>query len=353
MATTAASAALALLVLYGAALIFLLQTVSDHYSPAIIGLLLRATALRWAGILAVIALAAFALIAAPSSWERDLASGGLLVAAIAVAAVACYRSWTAGIDRQRVVRLISQLSEGRRLAAAQQFIWIALLRGDVETVQCGLRLFPLGTEDWAGLMSWLMGNRGFQDRAWLKMEILGSVVNAGLDKKGATAVHGLLKDLLGDSLDQDDFGVAEEIVQKVMFAVGRATPFTQDHGQVMCDIARGIWLIGDYRGEAPRHARIGGQLDSLKSIYEVRRKDLWRALLERQDVKGIDHSVAFLCVTVQDAGAVDAAFSLVFDIIADGVPRGVLTSSSIFELANMVGFVRRGWSPKWTTRHAR
>ena len=66
-----------------------------------------------------------------------------------------------------------------------------------------------------------------------------------------------------------------------MFALQVATSFTQDHGQVMCDLALGSWLIGDYRGEAPRHSRIAGQLDYLKSIYEVRRKDLWRALLER------------------------------------------------------------------------
>jgi hypothetical protein len=292
--------------------------------------------------LAAIALAAFALIAVPSSWGRDLASGGLLVAAIVVAATACYRTWTVGIDRERVVRLISKLADGRRLAAAEQFIWTALVRGDVETVQCGLRLFPLGTDDWAGLMSWLMGNRGFQDRTWLKMEILSSVLHDGLDQKGARAVHELLKDLLSDSLDQDDIGVAEEIVVKVMSALRRAAPFTQDHGQVMCDLARAIWLIGDYRGEAPRNAHVAGQLDYLKSIYEVRRKDLWRTLLERNDIEGIDHFVAFLCITVQDTGAVDAAFSLVFDIIADGVPRGVLTSESVFELANMVGFVRRG-----------
>lgn len=342
MTTTVASAALALLVLYGAALIFLLQTVGDHYSPAIFGPLLRKRAISWAGTLVVIAFAALALVAVPQGLWTTLVSGVLLLAAISVAATACYRAWTSGLDRPHVVSLITELPSSRWQATTQQVIWTALGRGDVETVQLGLRHFDRGSEDWVALITWLMGHHLVRDRDWLKIEILSALLEGGLDQKGAEAVREPLQALLRQVLDLEDFDAAYEVVHRTMEALREAVPFTGEHGQIMCDVARALWLIGDYRGDAMRVVRIPAQLEYVKSIYGRRRQVIWLSLLERKDAVGIDEFVAFLCITLQDTGATSSAFSLVFDIIVDGLRAGVLSQQSIFELANCVGQLRRG-----------
>ena len=342
MTTTVASAALALLVLYGAALIFLLQTVGDHYSPAIFGPLLRKRAISWAGTLVIIAFAALALVAVPQGLWTNLVSSALLLAAIGVAATACYRTWTTGLDRTNIVSLITELPGSRWQATTQQVIWTALGRGDVETVQLGLRHFDRGSADWVALVTWLMGHHLVRDRDWLKIEILTALLEGGLDQEGAEAVREPLQSLLRQVLDLEDFDAAYEVVHRTMETLREAVPFTGEHAQVMCDVARALWLIGNYQGDAMRAVRIPAQLEYIKSIYGRRRHLIWLSLLERKDAVGIDHFVFCLCITLQDTGATSSAFSLVFDIIVDGMRAGVLSQWAIFELANTVGLIRRG-----------
>ncbi len=341
MPATAATAALALLVLYGAALIFLLQTVSDHYSPVIFGPLLRKSALPWAVVLVVIALAAFTVSGFPQTVWADPVAGALLLAAMVAAAMACYKTWTTGTDRRRIVGLISGLPSDHRQSTTRQVLWTALARGDVETVRLALRLFRRGTTDWEDLITWLLGHHLVRDRDWLESEVLSALLDGGLDAEAAQAVNTPLQALLREVLDHEDFDAAYAVVDQTMTVLRKARPFTNPHGQVMCDLARTLWLIGDYRGDAPRAVRIPSQLGNMKSIYGVRRRAIWQSLVRQSDAAGSDAFVAFLCIAIQDTDAASSAFPLVFDIIADGMRAGVLSQQSIFELASMVGWHRR------------
>ncbi len=241
-----------------------------------------------------------------------------------VAAAACYSTWTTASDRHWIASLVSQLPTSRQQSAAQQVVWTALSRGDVETVHFGLRIFRRGGADWALLVSWLLGHR-LEDRSWLKIEILGALVEDEMDSASAMAIYEPIQSLLSQALDQDDYETSYQVIDRSLRALTAAEPFTNEHANVMCEVGRVLWLTGDYRGEAPRTARIPAQLEWLQMIYRIRRKDIWFALLHRGDIAGVEQFVALLCITIQDTGQAASDFSLVYDIIVDGIQGQVLS----------------------------
>lgn len=82
------------------------------------------------------------------------------------------------------------------------------------------------------------------------------------------------------------------------------------------------------------------QLDYVKAIYDARRKDIWRAILERREVEGVVSFVSFLCHTAEEIEETLSIDSIYTDILMDGAPAGVLTMKPLRELANSMRHLR-------------
>ncbi len=163
-------------------MVFLLQTISDRYSAAI----LRRGALPWVAGQAALALAAFALqgIPIPLTAKATLA-GVLLIAGVLMATVGCYRTWLLAGDRDHVARSVSELPAARRLGAVREIVWNAISRSDVEMVRAGLRMFQREAPEQLELLTWLLGHRPLANREWLSLELLAAIVGDGLNEPEA------------------------------------------------------------------------------------------------------------------------------------------------------------------------
>ncbi len=341
MITTAAASTLALLVLYGAALVVLLQTISDRYNAAILAPLLRRGALPWVTAQAAIALGAFALLGVPiPSTAKAILAGVLLTAGVILATVGCYRTWLLAGDRDQVAKSVGDLAAARRLGASREIVWNAIRRSDVEMVRVALRMFQRETPEQLELLTWLLGHRPLVNREWLSLELLGAIVGEGLDEPQAKTARDPLIALLRQNLDQEDMPVAYEIMHRTMRALAEGEKFTDAHGQLLLDVARGIWLVGDHMGEAPRTTHIPSQLEYLKSIYSSRRRDVFHALIKRKDRAGLSSFVTFVCLSLEDTNETGSAYSLLWDIADDGHEVGILEPQAIMEVGNAIGHLR-------------
>lgn len=342
MATTAAASTLALLVLYGAALIFLLQTISDRYTPTIFGQLLRRNALGWAISLGVLALASFVLIGLPvASVTREIVATSLLVAGIAVCGAACYRTWMIGTDRDQVFRAVRHLRPDRRPSVVQEIAWSAIGRSDLETLRLAAQTFPYGSSSQVDLIMWILGHHPLENREWLVSELLRALFQAELDSAVAASIDDPVVTLLNETLGRDDYKNAYDITDRTMRAIRSAPEFGRDHGQLMLDVGRSIWRVGDSTGDVARVASIPGRLEFLKTIYYVRRRDIYNELLNRGDAAAMTIYVAFLCLMVDDNNEDDDAYSHLYDIAVDAHQAKVLSPEAIQDLGNLAGHIRR------------
>ena len=341
MVTTAAASTLALLLLYPAALAFLLQTISERYTAAILRPLLREAALPWVGALAGIAVVTFALIGIPL-WlplKAGLA-GVLLIGDIFLAGFGCYRAWVLVSERDHIAQSVKNLPRDRQPGAVREIVWNSITRSDVEMARIGLRLFPRGSSYRVELLTWVLGHRPLANREWLSLELLDAMVDVGLTEAEAKAIRDPLIALLDQVLDQENMPVAYGIVHRTMRALAEAEVFSEAHGQLLLDVARGIWLVGDYMGETPRTTRIPEQLDYLKSVYANRRRDIFYGLVQRKERAGMTNFVAFLCLALDDTGETGSAFSLLWDVAEDAHQAGILEPRAIQEIGNVVGHLR-------------
>jgi hypothetical protein len=148
--------------------------------------------------------------------------------------------------------------------------------------------------------------------------------------------------ILDSALRREQFDLVYSVTHETMEALELANPFTNSHAQLVADIGRTIWLIGDYRGTAPRKASLPEQLEYMKMIYTIRRRDIWFALLKRGASEDIDAFVHFLCLFAEDTQDGDNVYSLYTDILMDGTPARVLSMKSLRDLANSMRWMRLG-----------
>ena len=192
----------------------------------------------------------------------------------------------------------------------------------------------------AALLAWLLGHRVLLDRDWLTTEILAAELEGGLDEAAAKAVRDILLPILDSALRREQFDLVYSVTHETMEALELANPFTNSHAQLVTDIGRTIWLIGDYRGAAPRKASLPEQLEYMKMIYTIRRRDIWFALLRRRASDDIARFVHFLCLFAEDTQDGDNVYSLYTDILMDGTPARVLSMKSLRDLANSMRWMR-------------
>ena len=332
LAVTSASAALAFLVLYGAAVMFTLERIADRFGPALLpGFLLRRVAGRFGG-LAVLVLVAFVVIVPPDGPGRIVASFAVFIGGLLLVALASYWTWRDGSDVFRMLKLAQSATDPAQ--AVREILWRALERADVATVGLSLRAFERTSPERADLLTWLLGHRVLQDRDWLTTEILAAELGGGLDEAAAEAVREPLMAILDSALRREHFELVYSVIHETMRALEEAVPFTDRHGQLMVDVGSTTWLVGDYRGAAPRKVSLPAQLEYVKGIYSSRRKDIWRAILKRHEVDGAESFVTFLCISAEEIEDSGSIYSLYTDISMDGAPAGVLTMKPLGDLAN-------------------
>jgi hypothetical protein len=163
---------------------------------------------------------------------------------------------------------------------------------------------------------------------------LAAELEGGLDEDAAKAVRDPLMAILESALRREQFDLVYTVAHETMETLRVADPFTIDHAQLMTDVGRTIWLVGDYRGTAPRQAGLPEQLEYMKMIYTIRRRDIWFALLKRRASEDVAAFVHFLCLFAEDTQDGDNVYSLYTDILMDGTSAGVLVVEPLRDLAN-------------------
>jgi hypothetical protein len=339
MVSIAAASTLALLVLYGTGLVFLLQSISDRYSATILAPLLRRASLHWVAAQVVIALVAFSLIGIPVGQPlKALLAVLLLCLGLLVAVIGSYRTWLIVADRDQIAKSVLKLRQERRLGAVREVIWNAISRSDLEMVERSLRIYDRESDAQISLLSWVLGHRPLANRAWLALALCSVMVDTELNETQATAIRDPFTALLQQILGVDEMPVVYEVVHGTMRALREATHFRNPHGQLMLDTARAIWRVGDHMGDAARTSRIPEQLDYIKMIYAIRRRDIFARLLQTKDREGLTSFVAFLGLSLEDTREdLQGVFSLLWDITADGHEAGILAPEAIQDMANAIG----------------
>jgi len=338
LAVTSASAALAFLVLYGAAVMFTLERIADRFGSALLpGFLRRGVVLRFVA-LAVLVLVGLVVIALPDSPMKIIASFSVFIVGLLLVALASYWTWRDGSDVLRMLKLAQSATDPAQ--AVREILWRALERADVVTVGLSLRTFERRSPARADLLTWLLGHRVLQDRDWLTTEILAAELEGGLDEAAAEAVREPLMAILDGALRREQFDLVYRVTHETMEALRLADPFTTDHAQLVTDVGRKIWLIGDYRGTAPRKASLPEQLEYVKMIYTIRRRDIWFALLRRKYTEEVDAFVHFLCLFADDTRDNYNVYSLYTDILMDGGRAGILSVDALRDLANSMRWMR-------------
>jgi hypothetical protein len=342
MVTTAAASTLALLVLYVAGLVFILQVVSDRYAAAILGPLLRQASLKWAAGLTFLAILAYVLMGVGIGEPLKAAFAGLLLlASLVLAIVGSYRTWLVVGDRATVVRSVTKLPADQRLGAVREIIWNAISRSDVEMVEKCLHIFNRDSDEEIELLSWLLGQKPLANRDWLGLALGSAMVDNWLTQAQAKAIREPLISLLQQAFFLEELNMVYEVIDRTMTALRDAAPFTDAHGQLMLDVARSIWRIGDHRGDAPRTTSIPSQLEHLELIYAMRRKDIFHRLIHRKDRTGLTAFVTFLGLSLEDTGEdLRDVYSLLCDVVEDGRGAGILEPEAIQNMANAIGRVR-------------
>src|SRR5258708_10641590 len=162
LAVTAAVAARAFLVLYGAAVMFTLERIADRFGPALLTGFLRHGVVGWFAGLAALVLAGLVVVVPPDWSGKLLASLVLFLADSALVALACYRTWRDGSDARGMLELAHRAADPAQ--AVREILWRALERADVATVGLSLRVFERTSPMRAALLAWLLGHRVLLDR---------------------------------------------------------------------------------------------------------------------------------------------------------------------------------------------
>jgi hypothetical protein len=112
LAVTSASSALAVLILYGAAVIFTLQSIGDRFSQALLPtFLLRRTA-GWFVSLATLTFVGLTVIALPRTATQIVSALTIFCTSVFLGAVACYATWVTGSRVSTALALAHHLKPG-------------------------------------------------------------------------------------------------------------------------------------------------------------------------------------------------------------------------------------------------
>jgi hypothetical protein len=132
LAVTSASADLAFLVLYGAAVIFTLERIGDRFGQGLTrGFLLRWVA-PWFLFLTLLVLISLVVIVLPNDPQKIPAALGIFVVGAIAVSTGCYRTWGAGSEVRRMLSLA--LSAADSTQAVREILWRAVERADVPAV---------------------------------------------------------------------------------------------------------------------------------------------------------------------------------------------------------------------------
>jgi hypothetical protein len=162
LAVTAASAVLAFLVLYGAAVIFTLERIGDRFSPMLIpGFLARRVAIWFIG-LALLVLAGLVVI--PLEGQAKVVPALVLfIASLLVLVFASFATWRSGSHVGVMLAIARGIAHPEQ--AVREILWRAIDRADVAAVARSLRAFERSPTERADLLAWLLGHRALHDSA--------------------------------------------------------------------------------------------------------------------------------------------------------------------------------------------
>lgn len=338
LAVTSASANLAFLILYGAAVIFTLERIADRFGQGLSQRFVLRSVGHWFLLMSFLVLAGLVVVALPNDPAKIPLSLALFIIGAATVSIACYRTWAAGSDVRRMLSLA--LSTPGSTLAVREILWRAIERGDVRAVGLSLRAFDKASTGRVAVLAWLLGHRVLEGRDWLTTEILAAELEHGLDEAAAECVRETLVSVLESALRREQFELVYQVINETMKGLEAAVPFTNNHGNLMDYLAWTTWLVGDYRGSARRTASVPAQLNYVQGIYSARQKDIWRAILERGDAAGVDVFISFVCRIAEETEETGSTFSLYTDILMDGVPTGIVTVKSLGDLANSMRYIR-------------
>jgi len=338
LAVTSASAALAFLVLYGAAVIFTLERIGDRFGATLLPGFVRRRVVWWFGSLALLVLLGLLVIPLDGP-VRAIPALVVFVVSLVLLTLACYSTWRSGSDVRQMLSIAVAVAHPGQ--AVREILWRAVERADVLAVALALRTFDRRSPAHDELLGWLLGHRSLRDDTdWLTTEILSAELEGGLDGAAAAAVRGHLVAILDGALRRDQFELAYAVVDEAMDALRLASPFSDDHAQLVTDVGRKLWLVGAYRGTAPRQATLPAQLDYMKMIYNIRRRAVWLAVLRRGVRAEVDSFVHFLCLFAEDTEDGMNVFSLYTDVLMDGGKAGVVSLEALRDLANSMQWMR-------------
>jgi hypothetical protein len=316
-----------------------LERIGDRFGAMLIpGFLLRRVAIWFIGLAALV-LAGLVLI--PLEGQARLVPAlAVFVASLLMLVIGSFASWRSGGD----VGLMLAIARGtlHPEQAVREILWRAIERADVAAVGLSFRTFERTSTGRADLLVWLLGHRELHNNDWLTTEILTAELEGGLDEDSSKAVRDPLIAILDSALRREQFDLVYSVTHETLEALRLADPFTTSHAQLMTDVGRTIWLIGDYRGTAPRRTSLPEQLAYMKMIYTMRRRDIWFALLKRRASEDIASFIHFLCLFAEDTQDGDNVYSLYTDVLMDGTPAGVLAMEALRDLANSMRWMHVG-----------
>lgn len=347
MSGLAIGTAVAMLTVYATALFLALQQVADRFSPHFIPIIFRQrrVLVSLAGLVLLLIIAGV-LAFTSGSTPIAIITFGVLLSTVILALVASYRTLVLVANGTRIVGWIQQTQD--RDAALQDVLWKAIGRADhrvvAKALQAGLAPNAAGAGD---LMDWLATHRDLLATDWLAREILAALLTAtDADSDAITRRFDVICSLLREALAAESFPLARDVVDESMKMLANARPWTSQHAQLMYDLGFTVWNIGE-RGAffEPRTCRVASQLADTKDLFFGNLSWIWRHLLEISDTKAVSVYGTELCTLgsdIQDQDARESILARVFNLMADGFERHLLTRRGIEVIVSYLGHMRFG-----------
>jgi len=277
----AAGGAIAMLCLYTLALMFTLQHLAEHYSPALWGRLARRAVKWWValGLLVVLAAAALWL---PLSTPVEVGAVALLLASVALALTGTVRAWQTAADRGRVLALFEDLPQPALAGAACDVLLAAAARADMALASAVFGVLGSHTEAHVQVLDWLACHETVASAPWLTAEAVASIEG----KVGGESAERLRKPLLAlldGALADESYRRCRLIVSGVMAGFERADTFSEAQASLLSQLGQTLWERSDEGGSEPRRWTQRRRLVELQQVYLAELARLWRTITLRHD----------------------------------------------------------------------
>lgn len=336
---TSATGAIAMLAVYAAALIFVLQHVAERYTPALYPLIAR-RALLWLLPLALLVAASASLAWAPQSATIEIAAVVILLVAVALALLGAYQTWRMASSGPAVAHMIARLPRASQVSATVDVLVSAISRADTATAISALANLEPGSEAQAQVVARLSQHRHLVQPEWVSSELILST-RGGLADEGARRLREPISVLLDLALADEDYHRAETLLRDILDDLEETKPFLEPQGELLFDCGFTVWHRGEEGASEPRQSDQQRRLANTKDTFLIHLTEIWRAILARRVRPEVTaFASAFSRLQQADVPVVHHS-SILYSILEDGGACDLLEQLCLEQLAVAVGGARR------------